>query len=199
MKKVSIFLGLAISILLTACGGGSGGSGDGVTSSNTVLINDKTPREYYDQFLYKVTGSCEEKYLQFYYLTSNEVVLRKNQEGFPLYGAIDIYLTGQNTFEARYEERQVAKWRSSGYEYNVMAKKVLKGSYSVSAEGRIEFQKLAVGRSLKYNGSDVIDLTFTNPIIDENLVGGTTILRMVSSSGGGRIGHESFNEYCNIK
>ncbi|WP_413942700.1 hypothetical protein [Bdellovibrio sp. HCB-162] len=176
MKK---FILTTLLLTLSACAPGGGGSSN--THTKSVIINGKTPREYYNQFLYKTSGECSKGTLYHHFVHSKDIVLGKTESGNPILGELYVFLIDENNFSADLLEKEVLSYEENGYSYREHAFKSLKGRYEINDNGDILLEGLGSGRALKYNKSPAIDFAFSSYSIEE-LHGKTSILGLSSSS-----------------
>lgn len=204
LKLLTTLLLIALTgSLLTACGSGSSGSPaqnpqdsrkpspvpeQQETGNNTdtvkVTIHGKTPREFYDQFLFKTSGWCPNN-LWFHFQVNNDALTLKKIENSEtrLRATFKVALIDESTFYYVYEEDEVTPTSDTG----AMSKSVYReenyDKYEITAEGNIKLGDLGVGKGIMYNKNPAMSFRFSKSD-RENLEGSWVILSTVSANYG---------------
>lgn len=210
MKNLILICSLLSLFVLSACGSGGSGSGKtthgipddeensgGKTITNTVTINGKSPHHYYNQFLYRKSGTCRKGDLNFHYLVSYSIMLEAKPDGQPKIAAeIDIAITNDDTYYYKYEERDVVTSEGlNRYTFNVSHRDEGFGKYKISEDGKIVFDKWGIGSALTYNERDALLFQFTNEE-RTNLRDQEALMIFVQGNGGILPRERSFNDVC---
>lgn len=192
MKKYVLITLLGMSLM--ACqksdsgSGSSSGSENGTTHSKTVTINGMSPKEYYDQFLYRVEGDCSHYNHNFYYryfhLLTSDFNLGTLENGHDLKGETRLFLNNDGTYQAYYEELEIYKYIPDGYEIQKYHEQELSGHWQVTEDGIIIIEGLGTGTALTYNDHPAIDFTYNTDIHSPGLKGKNSLMIKTSSNVG---------------
>lgn len=190
MVMRSAFVVLA-GVSLVGC---SGESSSPTLKTKSIQVQGKSPADYFNQFLYRVEGSCENPgKIRFRYLSSEDVSHGHLPNGNPVITQVRVYLRADQSFSADYVENEVLEYIPNGYASRTLLEKKLKGSWRIDDE-RIVLEGVGNGTGVKFNGKDAVLFVFDHNISRQGLKGKVTFLRFPI----GTSGEQSINEYCGI-
>jgi hypothetical protein len=193
MKKMMTFL---ISLtLLAGCSRGSNGGGNKTAQVKTVTVNGENPEDYFNRFLYRASGKCQDYSIYFHYLNSEDITLTDSLNGKPMKAEITLFLNKDKSFQVDYEEREVSYYTDSGYAYDVTFRKRISGTWKVNQDGQLVIGDFGTGSALKYNDRPAVMLKPAVDVHQSGLKNQNIVLSMVMSSGS----RELFDSVCSSK
>lgn len=182
MKNL-IYLILSLT-LFAACAQPEGDNKN--TTKKTVIIQGKSPTDYYNQFLYKDSKDCGHKD-SFKYIASENISLRELVNDHEARALLYIYLEADGSFSADYDVDEIVERYGEGrIGLREVSRQTIYGRWSVNADGEILLGELGRGRSLIYNDRPSIDLELGSFFADKDIRYRDVILRNVLSTHGKR-------------
>ncbi len=158
----------------------SPGAGATDTNKKTISINGKSPQEYYSQFIYKITGECQQGNSNEYFVTSGDIKIGKQNNSMPIYAELEIRMFADYTYKAKYIEKRVDKFIDNGYSYDITGVKDFQSKWSINNDGLLILEDIGVATALEYNGSPSFNLVFNKNQLSEGLNENSSMVRKIS-------------------
>ena len=154
------------------------------TSANeSISVNGEKSENYYDRYLYRVIGNCNDKVLYFNYLESENLPLKPDSDGKEIKAKLEVFLNKDHTFQANYEERKIAEQVEDGYRYGILFKKQISSTWEINKNGDIVLNNIGVGSPTLLNRSPSFIFKITDDIHQPGLKGQLFFLTMIFSTG----------------
>lgn len=185
--KIQMMTLMLVTGLLAACGKHSDNpqapANNPVPSTTVVYqVNGMAASDYYNQFFFKPTSSCDNPDVFFRFLASEDVKVAVNKDGQDVLASIAVLLYPDHSFKAAYVEKDVMGYTDRGYYYRKSRSRILQGAWQV-VETRMELSGIgsAMGVQLGSPGQPGVFLTVDTDLMTPGLSGQTMTMRYVSA------------------
>lgn len=187
----------------------------GFQIASASLIGDRDVRifsvagpnqNYFDQFLYQITGSCEDIKTVWFYAAGSwkefDLGFENNDSegGRPMVARLHLQLFKDGTYWVRYSESVIVESTPSQTRYETKFQTVKEGQWQVDQE-KIVLEGLGVGvpTKIKLNSGYVADgiaFALTQLLNDPRALGKTTLIGKMGTNNGPR--GKSIREFCGL-
>lgn len=156
---------------------------------------------YYDQFLYQITGDCKKIDTVWFYSTSSwdDAQLGMDSKNRPLFAGVSIQLFRDGTYWAEYYEKAIIEVLPNITRFEVLFEKVLTGTWRMNSD-QIEVAGIGIGKPVKmvspFGMVDGIKFQFTSVFNDKRAMNAVTNVGRVGTNNGPR--GISINQYCGV-
>jgi hypothetical protein len=198
MRKLSILMIPVGLVVLSGCSFELGPQRDQDNSTVNTEMNGMSPEEAYDQFLFTVSGSCEEpSSVSFNPIAIENVIIGDASER--THAEMTIYLHKNGSYSALYSEVRERNCRDSGWcqVETLYENKKLNGRWYVDGSNLILQGIGTATYAGTFNSKHAMLLTFGKDFVSDKVTGKKTRVMKIGTNVGEN--DASINEYCGIR
>ncbi len=143
-------------------------------------VNGMAASDYYGQFLFKPTETCDKPDVFYRFLASEDAKIAVNYHGQDVVAELSVLMYPDHSFKASYLEKDVIEYTDYGYSWKTSRKKIIRGQWQV-VETRLELSGLgtAIGVQLGNPGQPGLFLKVNSDLVTPGLAGQTMTVRYV--------------------